>query len=242
MYSSLQHFLFPLAQQVVSILCSNYALEGILEMQSQNKPAKNEKDELLRVIVSAIIPTPSTFASFLTTTTPTFDHQSPSITILYDFISARLQSLLAESEQRLDQARNDATPYVDVFCDLFSRLVATDSIHPALQLIVSTSSLLRSFMIDFFSRTLHLSPQIPYEWIVAISNIFVKFAQDFGIRTNSHVLDYFLVYYLQRDLVLNFCTLARPLLDLRNPSVLLSNIITSFADLQIRYFFLFIGD
>jgi hypothetical protein len=46
--NSLQHFLFPLAQHVVTILCSNYALEGILEMQSRRDAERNEKDlELL---------------------------------------------------------------------------------------------------------------------------------------------------------------------------------------------------
>lgn len=234
MHSSLHRFLFPLAQQVVTTLCSNYALEGIFEMHARKESEQNEKDELLRVLVRAIVPTPSSFffASYIAASAPTFDYANPSSTILFDFISSRIQRLLSDSEEHMTKTGNDVLPYGTSFSNAFCRLVSEDSIFPSLQLITTSKPLLRSFMADFFSRTLHLYP-LPNEWITAINSFLTKLAQSFGIRTSYPILDFFLVFYLQRGLVLNFCTHIRPILKLHNPAELLRSI-TKTADLQIR--------
>jgi hypothetical protein len=231
MYASLQRFLFPLAQQVVSILCSNYALEGILDIQSRKESERKERGELLRAMVKAIVPNTSSFffSSYMAIPEPTFDHQCPPSTILFDFVSSRLKRLLSETEEQIIVAGDE--PYVTLFSDLFSSKVTTDSIYPAIQIITNTPALFDSFKVDFFSRILHLF-QMPKSWIDALSNMLAKFALDFGIRANSVILDYFLVYHLRREFVMNFCTFIRPLLQLHGPSELINNITRT--ELQIR--------
>ena len=221
MQSSLHKFLFPLAQQVVTVMSSNYALEGILEMQSLKGGDGFGQDSLLQLLLQAI--PGSSSSSYLAPPTPSFDHQNPSCTILFDFISTRLQSLLSMAEEQLAQAGNDGAPYITLFSGFFSRLVATDGISPSLQFINASPSLTHSFKVDCYSRTLQLSG-ITNIWINAIDGFFIKFAHDLGIRTNSPIMDFFLVLHLQRELVLNFSTLVRPLLLLRHPSELINNI------------------
>lgn len=224
-HTAQQRLLFPLAQQIVSILCSNYALEGILEMQAQKEYESTIRGELLRLLVQAITPNPS-LSRHVVNYSPTFEHQNPSRTVLFDFIASRLRDLLTESEEQLSQLKDYATPYAQQFSDLFHHLVSENSIHSALLLIEATPDLMNSFLYDFFTRSLHLSP-LPNDWIPAIAGFITQIVENLGIQTKSRIIGFSLAVHLQREIIQNLCILITPLLILNNPLDLLNKITNS---------------
>jgi hypothetical protein len=207
MHASIKFTLFPLVAEVVKTICSNYALEAISNI-GNNK----EKQELLSLVINTITPPPldDILSNNLNTIATLSVHfRFPSITVLYDVISARLLSLLriatcdANSQELI---QND-----------FKRLVKNDRINPAVNFINNHPNFLLSFKHDFIKRTLQLT-QIKDKWL----EICAKYLET--LHCGSDIVQLYLTLYQKGNILSSFGILLHPLLDMKDPDALITNI------------------
>eukprot|EP00026_Physarum_polycephalum_P000017 Phypoly_transcript_00017.p1 GENE.Phypoly_transcript_00017~~Phypoly_transcript_00017.p1 ORF type:complete len:3587 (+),score=621.73 Phypoly_transcript_00017:1211-10762(+) len=156
-YSSLRFLLAPFVLQVTKMLCSNYSLEPIMSIKTENpSPDDKQHSSLLHIILRTVSPPPLIDILKLnveTTISLARQFPTPPRLAMYDLISDQLLKLLDSAVKRL---ANKIITH-DLLDEEFSELAEKDNLYPAIQFIDNSAFLSRLFKEDFVTRTLQMS-------------------------------------------------------------------------------------
>ena len=156
-YLSLRFLLSPFVLQVTRMLCSNYSLEPIISIRTDNPtPNDRQHSDLVHIILRTLSPPPLIDILKLnveTTISLARQFSTPPRLAMYDIISDQLLKLLDTATKRLS---NRIITH-DLLDEEFAELVEKDSLYPAVQFIDNNPHLMRLFKEDFVTRTLQMS-------------------------------------------------------------------------------------
>lgn len=217
MHLAIKFTLFPLATQVVTTMCSNYALEAIMEI----KPGDEDKKELLKLVINTISPPPMADIvnnNLNTVTTIKCQYRAPSNTVLFDVISERLLCLL-----RVSFSTSNVPQQLE---PTFKMLVAQDPINAAVNFINLHPSLFLSFKCDFINRTLQL-PLLEGKWL----GLAVAFLDTFN---PAGILDLYLLLHGRGNLLSSLGVMLHPLLKLKDPSPIIKGLRNDFTQMKFK--------
>lgn len=213
-YSSLRFLLSPFVLQITKMLCSNYSLEPILSIKTDNPSASDKQhSDLIHLLLRTVSPPPLIDILKLnveTTISLARQFSTPSRLAMFDIISDQLLKLLDAAVKKL--SNRIVTP--DVLDDEFTELADKDCLHPAIQFIDSSSYLTRLFQEDFVTRTLQMSAMKSKSLEMAVE---LLNGLCFARNNKFGVLRLYIVKYFDEAKMtyLNVCL--RPLLELHDP-------------------------
>lgn len=203
--------------QTITAICSNYTLENILSIEPNNE----EKQTLLKLVISTIYPPPlADINNTSTVTTIQCNFRSPSATVLFDVISEKLLSLLRAS-------CSSNSPTIDLIRPAFFALVRKDPIFAAVKFINSHPSLTFSFKQDFINRTLQL-PLIQGKWL----DLAIVFLESF--KFGSDILELYLLLYKHGNLLSSLGVMLHPMINLKDPTILIEGLRKDFTQLRFN--------
>lgn len=212
-YNSLNFLLAPFVLQITKMLCSNYSLEPILNINKvAPKDIDNHHSELINIILRTISPPPLVDILKLnveTTITLYRQFSFPPRLAMFDVISDKMLKLLEAAAKKISSKIITQAELSDPFLELKE----SDIIHPAVKYIEANPSLMRLFKEDFVKRTLQM-PKMHSKCL----DMVVEILDGLCYARKEHGIDglLFVKYFDEAKMTfLNICL--APLLDLQDP-------------------------
>lgn len=218
-HASIKFTLLPLVIQVITAICSNYALETIMNIHSGDENNKT----LLKLVINTIYP-PQILDivthNLNTITTVHCHYYSPSSFVLFDVISEKILSLL-----RISCSTNSNV--LEILRPAFKLLVKRDPISSVVNFINSKPELLISFKRDLITRTLQL-PSLKGKWL----DLAVTFLDSF--RTGNDILELYLLLHHRGSTLSSLGVMLHPMLYLNDPTTLIDALRADFSQLRFN--------
>lgn len=212
-YNSLRFLLAPFVLQITKMLCSNYSLEPILSINTENPTdTDTQHSELINIILRTVSPPPLVDILKLNVETTISLYRQfafPPRMAMYDVVSDKLLKILDAANKKIS-AKIITQNELD---DPFAELLENDSIFPAVKFIENNPTLMRLFKEDFVKRTLQMS-----KMHTKCLDMVVEILDGLCFAREKNGIDglIFVKYFDEAKMTfLNICL--APLLDLQDP-------------------------